>query len=418
VTGPTTLRPSLAALRGPAVLPDGRRDDAVVVVAGDELLAVVPLDGAEAEADGICAALLAEHGLTGAERLAPGELLLPGLVDLHCHGGSGFSFPDARDRDEARAAAAGHLAAGTTSLVASLVTASAEHLVRQSALLAGLCDDGTLAAIHLEGPFLSPARCGAQDPASMQRPSVALVEAVAAAARGHLATMTLAPEAEGADDVLEALAAAGAVPSIGHTDADAARTERSIDLARSFLGRAGARSPLPTATHLFNGMRPIHHRDPGPVLACLDAAARGDLVVEVIGDGVHTSPDTIRYVFDLAAEDRVVLVTDAMAAAGMEDGAYVLGGQAVTVRDGVARLAHGGSIAGGTTHLVDQLRIGRAAGVPLDRLVRAASSVPARVLGRQDRIGAIAPGLRADLLVVDEETMEPRRVWRGGRRVR
>jgi N-acetylglucosamine-6-phosphate deacetylase len=180
------------------------------------------------------------------------------------------------------------------------------------------------------------------------------------------------------------------------------------------LRRARGRSPLPTATHLFNGMRPIHHRDPGPALAALDAASRGQIVVEVIADGVHLDARTVAHVFALAAPDCVVLITDAMAAAGMDDGRYRLGALDVTVEDGVATLTEGGAIAGGTAHLVDVLRLAvREAGVDLVAAVRAASTVPARVLGLQDEIGSLAAGRRADVLLVDAE-LRPVTVLRGG----
>ncbi|WP_341855668.1 hypothetical protein [Brachybacterium sp. GPGPB12] len=172
-------------------------------------------------------------------------------------------------------------------------------------------------------------------------------------AGGALATMTIAPEAAGADEVIDALAGSGAVPSLGHTDGGGAEMIRAVDRSLAALRHHRGRSPAPTATHLFNGMRPIHHRDPGPALAALDAASRGEIMVEVIADGVHLDARTVAHVFSIAAEDHVVLVTDAMAAAGMADGRYRLGALDVTVEGGVATLTEGGAIAGGTAHLVD-----------------------------------------------------------------
>jgi N-acetylglucosamine-6-phosphate deacetylase len=166
-------------------------------------------------------------------------------------------------------------------------------------------------------------------------------------------------------------------------------------------------------THLFNGMPPLHHRDPGPVAACLGAAARGSAVVELVADGVHLAPATVRAVFDLVGADSIALVTDAMAAAGMPDGSYVLGPVAVRVKDGVARLADGGAIAGGTAHLLDVVRETVRAGVSLVAAVRAASTTPAGVLGRTD-VGAVAEGGLADLVLVDDD-LRPLRVLRRGR---
>jgi N-acetylglucosamine-6-phosphate deacetylase len=189
-----------------------------------------------------------------------------------------------------------------------------------------------------------------------------------------------------------------------------------------------------TATHLFNGMRPLHHRKPGPIAACLAAAARGDMVVELIGDGVHLDPATVRSVFDMVGADHVVLVTDAMAAAGVADGRYELGPMSVVVHDGVARIATEnvsgtqvtggtptpdmseageGPIAGGTAHLIDVVRCAVTGGVPLVDAVRSATAVPARVLGLTGEVGSLEPGARADVLVTDAD-LRPVRVLRLG----
>lgn len=391
------------ALRGTAVLEGGLAPEALVLVAGEEILWAGPAAHAPVHS----AARTLEHD----------GLILPGLVDLHCHGGGGASFPDAEDAEEMLTAVREHRRHGTTSLVASLVTADADTLRRRVGQLALLHERGGIAAIHLEGPFVSVARRGAQNREHIVGGDPELVAELAGLAGGALATMTVAPEADRADEVLEALAAGGAVPSLGHTDGSSADMTRAVGRAAEALRRHQGRSPLPTATHLFNGMRPIHHRDPGPALAALDAAARGALVVEVIADGVHLDARTVAHVFAIAAEDRVALVTDAMAAAGMADGQYRLGALDVTVEAGVATLTEGGAIAGGTAHLLDVVRFAvTEAGVDLVRAVRAASAVPAAVLGMQDRIGAIATGRRADAVLVDRG-LRPVTVLRGGREV-
>ena len=401
-TAESPLRVDLA-VRGTAVLEQGVVPDALVLVRGERILWAGPAEQAP------------EH--EAARALAHDGLVLPGLVDLHCHGGGGASFPDSSTAEEMLTAVHEHRRHGTTSLVASLVTADADTLRDRVAQLSRLHRDGEIAAIHLEGPFLSEARRGAQNPAHLIGGDPELVRELAQLADGALATMTLAPEAERADEAIDALAESGAVPSLGHTDGDSAQMTAAVARSGAALRRARGRSPLPTATHLFNGMRPIHHRDPGPALAALDAASRGQIVVEVIADGVHLDARTVAHVFSLAAEDCVVLVTDAMAAAGMADGRYRLGALDVTVEDGVATLTEGGAIAGGTAHLVDVLRLAvREAGVDLVAAVRAASTVPARVLGMQDEIGSLAAGRRADLLLVDA-ALRPVTVVRGGREV-
>ncbi|HWS57861.1 MAG TPA: amidohydrolase family protein [Actinotalea sp.] len=392
------------ALRGTLVLPTTVVDDGVVVVDGDRFVWAGPADGAPAElAPSVAAA-------------ATVGTILPGLVDLHCHGGGGASFPDALDGPTALRGVAEHRAHGTTTLVASLVTADPQTLVDRTALLAELAQAGEVDGIHLEGPFLSRARCGAQNPALMTAGDAELVREVARAGRGFLATMTIAPEVAGVlgrGGVLEALVESGALPSIGHTDASAEVVEQALGAAWSALRAPGARSRRPTATHLFNGMRPLHHRDPGPVAACLAAAARGQAVVELVADGVHLAPETVRAVFDLVGPGAIALVTDAMAATGMPDGTYELGPVHVRVSGGVARLADGDAIAGGTAHLLDVVRSVVAAGVPLVDAVLAASGTPAAVLGRDD-VGALATGRRADLVVVDGD-LRPQRVLRAGR---
>ena len=405
---PTDLSAPTAdlALRGTAVLEQGLVPDALVLCAGERILWAGPAAHAPAE-------LLPEDDRV----LEHDGLILPGLVDLHCHGGGGASFPDSEGAEEMLAAVLEHRRHGTTSLVASLVTADAATLREKVAQLAGLHRDGEIAAIHLEGPFLSEARRGAQNPAHLTDGDPALVRELAEIAGGALATMTVAPEAAGADEVIDALAGSGAVPSLGHTDGGSAEMTRAVDRSIAALRRSRGRSPLPTATHLFNGMRPIHHRDPGPALAALDAASRGEMVVEVIADGVHLDARTVAHVFSIAAEDHVVLVTDAMAAAGMADGRYRLGALDVTVEEGVATLTEGGAIAGGTANLVDVLRLAvLEAGVELVAAVRAASTVPARVLGLEDEIGSLAAGRRADVLMVDR-ALRPVTVLRGGREV-
>ena len=383
-------------LRGRLVTPRGVLDDGVVVVDGATLVWVGPVDRLPS-------------GWPAPE--PSGTTILPGLVDLHCHGGGGASFPDAVDAADAQRAVAEHRRHGTTSLVASLVTAPTDVLLERTALLAGLADAGEIVGIHLEGPFLSADRCGAQNPADMQAGDPALVTRLADAAGGHLVTMTVAPEVPGADGVIEALVAAGAVPSIGHTDASAEQVDEAVDRGFDLLA-ARSNSRL-TATHLFNGMRPLHHRDPGPIAACLAAAARGELVVELVADGTHLADGTVRSVFDLVGPGSIALVTDAMAAAGMPDGSYRLGPREVTVAGGVARIAdETGAIAGGVAHLLDVVRHVVAAGVPLEDAVLAAATTPADVLGRRD-LGALAAGRRADLVVTDDD-LRPVRVLRAG----
>ena len=391
-------------LRGRVVTPTEVIDDGVVVLR-DGLIVWV----GEARAAGAA-------GWSGVpEAAATPVTLLPGLVDIHTHGGGGASYPDATTGEEALVAVREHRAHGTTTLVASLVTAAPDTLRQRVGVLTELAEAGQIAGIHLEGPFVSTVRCGAQDPHLIQAPDAGLTAELAGLARGHLVTMTVAPELAGiAGDggVVDCLISNGALPSFGHTDASWAQTTAALEDARRRLAAGGGRSARATVTHLFNGMRPINHRDPGPIPAFLAAASRGEAVVELIGDGTHLAPELVRSLFTLVGADNIALVTDAMAAAGMPDGAYRLGSQDVTVDRGVARLTHGGAIAGGTAHLLDIVRTTLAGGVPLVDVVRAAATTPATVLG-DGSIGALQAGRRADVVVVDDD-FRVLSVWRAG----
>jgi N-acetylglucosamine-6-phosphate deacetylase len=322
-----------------------------------------------------------------------GHWALPGFIDMHVHGGGGASFTEGGP-DEARRAAAFHRAHGTTRIVASLVTAPLAELERRSAMLADLAEDGVIDGIHLEGPFLSAARCGAQNPRYLVLPDIAAFTRLHAAARGWLRMITIAPELPGAGEVIRAAAASGVIAAAGHTDASAEATAEAIGAGVSH------------ATHLVNGMRPIAHRAPGPAGALLDHPVS----CEVIADGAHLDDIIIRLVARAVGPGNLVLITDAMAAAGMPDGDYRLGELAVTVSDGVARLADAaaaggvGSIAGSTATM--ELVVRRAitaVGLPAADVVAAASGTPARVLGLDGVTGSLRAGLAADIALLDED---------------
>ena len=403
------------ALRGRVVTPDHIIDDGVVVLSGAHIAWVGPAD--QAARAGFADAV------EQAQAAPEGGYLLPGLVDVHCHGGGGESFPNAETAEQAMVSVLEHRRFGTTSLVASCVTAAPEVLRARTRVLAGLCEDGELAGIHFEGPFVSVERCGAQDPTYIIDPDAALTRELIELGGGHVVTMTIAPEKPGItgdDGVNAALIGGGALPSFGHTDSEAAPVRAALaDAAARIAERLEAgepvRAPRSTATHLFNGMRPMHHRTPGPVPEFLAAAQRGECVLEMIGDGVHLSPAIVLDMFETLGRDNVVLVTDAMAAAGMADGDYVLGSQSVTVADGVARLTEGGAIAGGTAHLIDVVRTTWQGGVDLVDAVYAASVQGAQILG-DSSVGALRAGLWADVVVTDAE-LRPVTVLRRGEAV-
>ncbi|MDS1272214.1 N-acetylglucosamine-6-phosphate deacetylase [Lipingzhangella sp. LS1_29] len=316
-----------------------------------------------------------------------GRWVAPGLVDIHCHGGAGHDFGEARTQ-ATTAALAPHLGSGTTSTLASLVTASAEDLLHQVRSLAADATAGHVAGIHLEGPYLAEARCGAHDPTQLRDPDPAEFERLRAAADGHLRMITLAPERPGALELVRRAVDAGVTVAVGHTEATYAQTQAALD--------AGAR----VATHLFNAMPALHHRTPGPIGALL-----GDdrVTVELINDQVHVHPASGRIATAAMGPERLALVTDAMAAAGVGDGDYELGGLRVEVREGTARLADGGAVAGSTIVLGEAVRQAvQHLGLDPAAALRAASTIPARAVGLTDR-GDLAPGLRADVVILNED---------------
>ena len=328
-------------------------------------------------------------------------VIVPGFVDLHCHGGGGYTFTTG-DPAAARAAAAFHLRHGTTTLLASLVSAPHPLMRTATAAYVPLVGEGVLAGVHFEGPYLSAARCGAQNPAHLRDPSSEELAELVALGGGAVRMVTLAPERPGALAAIRQLAGHGVVAAVGHTDASYEQTLAAV--------AAGAT----VATHLCNGMRPVHHREPGPIVALLGAEG---VVCELIADGAHLHDGMLRFVAR-TAPGRTALVTDAIAAAGMPDGAYELGGQAVVVVDRVARLSTAdgspGAIAGSTLTMDAALRravVG--AGVSLVDAVRMAATTPAGVLGLAGTVGSIAPGRRADLVELDPD-LRVRRVMRAG----
>jgi N-acetylglucosamine-6-phosphate deacetylase len=332
---------------------------------------------------------------------AGSDLIVPGFVDLHCHGGGGHTFTTG-DADAARAAAGFHLRHGTTTMLASLVSSPYELMRDATVAFAPLVAGGVIAGVHFEGPYLSGVRCGAQNPAYLRDPSVDELTALIALGRGAVRMVTIAPELPGALDAITLLAGAGVIAALGHTDATYEQT------------LAGVAAGATVGTHVFNGMRPPHHREPGPVIALLGAAP---IVCELIADGIHLHPGMLAFAARTAGPDRAALITDAMDAAGIADGQYDLGGQAVVVRDRVARLVRDSSIAGSTLTMDAAFRKAVDAGIPLPDVAAMASTTPARALGLADEVGALEAGLRADLVVLSPE-LEEKRVKRGGAWVR
>ncbi|MEV7562249.1 N-acetylglucosamine-6-phosphate deacetylase [Streptomyces sp. NPDC089795] len=315
-----------------------------------------------------------------------GHWIVPGFVDMHNHGGGGASFTSGTAEDVLQGVRT-HREHGTTTLVASTVTGDLDELARRAALLAELTQQGEIAGIHFEGPFINPCRKGAHKEDLLRDPDPAEVRKLIDAAHGAARMFTLATELPGGLDSVRLLAEHGVIAAIGHTDATYEQTRAAID--------AGAT----VATHLFNAMPPLAHREPGPIAALLEDER---ITVELINDGTHLHPAALELAFHHAGAHRVALITDAMDAAGFGDGTYHLGPLEVEVKHGVARLVEGGSIAGSTLTLdtafkrsvtLDQL--------PVESVVQAISANPAKLIGLYDEIGSLEPGKYADLVVLD-----------------
>jgi len=325
-----------------------------------------------------------------ADRHLGAVTVVPGFVDTHVHGGGGANFSTASAADTSTAVAL-HRRHGTTTLVASLVTAEPAELLREVTELADNVRAGLLAGIHLEGPWLSTKRCGAHQPSLMRDPDPAEIDRVLEAGADAIRMVTMAPERDGALAAIERIVDRSVVAAVGHTEATYEQTRAAI--------AAGAT----VGTHLFNAMRPIHTREPGPVIALLEDSR---VTVELITDGVHVDPALYRHVAHSAGPDRVSLITDAMAATGMADGSYGLGPVAVDVVDGVARVAGTDTIAGSTATMDRVFRFAVThSGLPRDEAlmlaVRQASINPARALGLP--CTGLVPGAAADLVVLDSD---------------
>ncbi|MFD5566786.1 N-acetylglucosamine-6-phosphate deacetylase [Streptomyces cadmiisoli] len=362
------MAPSLVLAGARVVLPSGTVADGRVIVDGTRIAATAP--------DGTPVVDVSGHWL------------VPGFVDVHNHGGGGASFTSGTV-DEVLRGIRTHRLHGTTTLVASTVTGDMDFLARRAGQLSELAEQGEIAGIHFEGPFISPCRKGAHSEELLRDPEPAEVRKLVDAARGQARMVTLATELPGGIDSVRLLVEHGVIAAVGHTDATYEQTAEAID--------AGAT----VATHLFNAMPALGHRAPGPIAALLEDER---VTVELINDGTHLHPAALELAFRHAGPQRVAFITDAMDAAGFGDGRYMLGPLEVEVSDGVARLVEGGSIAGSTLTLdrafqravtVDRL--------PVEHAVAALSANPARLLGMYDRIGSLEPGKDADLVLLDAD---------------
>ena len=329
-----------------------------------------------------------------------GAYVIPGLIDVHNHGNSNADFSDGSYAGDVKMAK--YLAAvGVTSFAPATMTLPYAVIAR--ALEAGLQlrkapveHAARLLGVQMEGPFFSEKKKGAQNGEYLRLPDFAAFEKLYRDSEGLISIVDLAPELEGSVEFVEQAKKLCTV-SIAHTDSDYEHAKAAIDAGVTHL------------THLYNAMPPIHHRKPGVI----GAASENEAVsAEVICDGIHVHPSSIRMAFKLFGADRMVLISEALRCCGMPEGEYELGGQQVFLKDNVARLADG-TIAGSATNLFDCMRNAIRFGIPKEDAVRAATWNPARQIHALDRVGSIADGKLADFVVCDAE-LNRQQVYLGG----
>jgi N-acetylglucosamine-6-phosphate deacetylase len=331
-----------------------------------------------------------------------GLYLAPGFLDLHTHGAVGVDFVKAGEKDFSRAMAH-YLAKGVTGLLVSVYPMPMPEMLEALRRIAGFIRDGAGPAfgIHLEGPYVSPRRPGALPLEHFKVYRRSEVDDLLQAGGGFVRTMTLAPELPGGHDLIRHLLGRGVVPSFGHSDADHEGTRKAIE--------AGVRH----ATHLFNAMRGIHHRDPGPVTALL-----GDerVLVELISDGFHVAPPVLKLVHGAKPRRQVILVSDSVAPCGLAEGAYDFAGKPVHLRGGRVTLPDG-TLAGSALAMDRAVALTvKDVGLPLEEAVLLATGNPARLLGEERARGAVAPGRRADLVLLGRN-LRVRATWLEGKQV-
>lgn len=331
-----------------------------------------------------------------------GCYVLPGLVDTHFHGGMGTNFIDFRP-DSFQTIARFQAAHGTTSIAPALSAAKTEKMQNAIRYLAKCAHEkhsgARLAGIHLEGPCFSTAYKGAHLPENIRLPNVEELKRFTEAGAGLLKIITLAPELEGADAYIRYAAGHGITVSLGHSNATYSEAQHAFGIGAS------------QATHLFNAMRPLHHREPGLAGAAL---LNPNVQCELICDFVHVCPEMIRLAFSLKGAAHITLITDAEIGAGLPDGTYTVNGRTLHVKAGKTT-TEDGALAGGSTCLIDGVRNLVSIGIPLEQAVMCATINPARAVGAQDRIGSIAPKKAADFVILNK-TLELQQVYIDGRR--
>lgn len=334
---------------------------------------------------------------------ATGCYVLPGFVDIHFHGSAGADISDG-DIEGLHRMGAYEASRGVTAMCPATMTLPEDVLMRAAEAAAAYDpaeNESALVGINMEGPYISPGKVGAQNPGYVRAADVAEFRRLQEAAGGLFKIVDLAPEEPGADAFIEALADEVRI-SVAHTSTDYDAAARAFELGARHL------------THLYNAMPGMHHRTPGPIPAAVE---RDDVTAEIIADGIHIHPSMVRLAFTMFGDDRMILISDTLRAAGLADGVYDLGGQDVTVKGPVATIENG-ALAGSVSDLMRCFTVAvRDMRIPLESAVKAATINPARAIGIDGERGSLNAGKIADAVVIDEETFEIRAVVVRGVRI-
>ncbi len=336
---------------------------------------------------------------------AAGCYLIPGLVDVHFHGCAGYDFSDATEEALERIGEY-ELSNGVTSICPASMTLPEDRLdkICRNALKYATSDSNgraRLCGVHLEGPFVSIEKKGAQNPQYIKKPDIEMFERLQEAAGGLIKLITLAPELDGAEAFIKNLSGKVHI-SVGHTMADYSTSSAAFEMGADHV------------THMYNAMPPVNHRESGVVGAAFD---NSHVMTELICDGIHISAPVIRMTFSMFGADRIVLISDSMMATGMDDGEYSLGGLSVKVRGNLATLKDG-VIAGSATNLMDCMKKAVSIGIPLEDVVKCASYNPARSIGMGNSIGSIDVGKKADCVLLSAADLSIKAVILDGEVVR
>lgn len=321
---------------------------------------------------------------------AEGKILIPGFIDIHIHGAVGCDFNDGSEDSIEKIAcfAASH---GTTSLLGTTSTIGRDDAKKAIAVIAEKMKTGTRGAnilgLHMEGPFFNPSALGAQNPEFVQSPSSEKLEYMLGNNASALKLLALAPEQEGAFELIEELSKAGIRTAIGHTAADYDCASRALDAGCNML------------THFYNAMTPLKHRDPGVVGAVFE---NGNADIQLICDFIHVHPAAVKVAVKNVGEDHVIMISDAISGTGLGDGKYKLGGLDIFVKDGVARIAEG-NLAGSTLTLDTAFKNMLGIGFTIETVIKFLSENPAKAIGVADRKGYIKEGFDADMILLDDD---------------